>query len=96
MHGPGQRHRRRTEVIRLVKDAGGHDVRVFGSVANGQDDSGSDVDLLFTMGRPLGLIQLGRLEAQISELLGAPVDVVPDDALRPAMRDRVLGQAIPL
>ena len=50
------------EIRKIVTAAGGSDVRVFGSVATGADHPGSDVDLLFTMGRPLSLIQLGRLE----------------------------------
>ena len=89
-----RRHARQIRTI--VTGAGGSNVRVFGSVATGTDHPGSDVDLLFTMGRPLGLIQLGRLENEISVLLGVPVDLVPDAALRPEFRDRVLSEAVTL
>lgn len=84
------------EIRKIVTAAGGSDVRVFGSVATGADHPGSDVDLLFTMGRPLSLIQLGRLENEISTMLGVPVDLVPESALRPDFRDRVLSQAVAL
>ena len=84
------------EIRTIVTAAGGSDVRVFGSVATGADHPGSDVDLLFTMGRPLSLIQLGRLENEISTMLGVPVDLVPESALRPEFRDRVLSQAVAL
>lgn len=84
------------QIRTIVTAAGGSDVRVFGSVATGTDHPGSDVDLLFAMGRPLSLIQLGRLENEISTLLGVPVDLVPESALQPEFRDRVLSEAVAL
>ena len=86
----------RAEVLRAVAEAGGRDVRVFGSVARGEDDEGSDVDLLFVMGRPLSLMELGQLEDEVSAAVGAPVDLVPESSLRPALRDRALVEAVPL
>ena len=84
------------EVKGLVSAAGGRDVRVFGSVATGQDHEGSDVDLLFTMARPLSLMQLGALERDVSQVVGCPVDLVPDTVLRPDLRDRILAEAVAL
>ncbi len=69
---------------------------MFGSVARGEDDEGSDVDLLFVMGRPLSLMELGRLEDEVSASVGLPVDLVPESSLRPALRDRALAEAVPL
>lgn len=88
--------RHRDDVRRLVRDAGGSNVRVFGSVATGADHEDSDIDLLFTMNEPFSLLALGRLERQIAECVGLPVDLVPDSALRPELRDRMLGEAVPL
>ena len=99
-HGstPGARRLRaaRAEVLRAVAAAGGRDVRVFGSVARGEDDESSDVDLLFVMGRPLSLMELGRLEEQVSVAVGVPVDLVPEDALRQEIRERALADAVAL
>ena len=83
-------------VRRIVAEAGGSRVRVFGSVATGQDRPDSDVDLLFTMGEPLSLMELGRLEQRLVDAIGAPVDLVPDSAIRPDLRERVLEQAVAL
>ncbi len=89
--------RRNADRIReMVAEAGGRRVRVFGSVASGQDRPESDVDLLFEMRKPLSLMQLGRLEKRIADLLNAPVDLVPDSALRPDLRDRIRSEAVPL
>lgn len=89
--------RRNADQIRqLVGKVGGSQVRVFGSVAVGEDQPGSDVDLLFTMTKPLSLMQLGRLEQQIADLLDAAVDLVPESALRPDLRERVFYEAVSL
>lgn len=93
----GRRLRRHSaEIRRIVADSGGRRVRVFGSVAHGLDHPDSDVDLLFTMERPLSLMELARVERQLAELVGAPVDLVPDSALRPDLKERVLAEAVPL
>ncbi len=84
------------EIGRLVAVAGGSRVRVFGSVATGEDHDGSDVDLVFTMGTPLSLMELARLEEQIGDLVHAHVDLVPESALRPHLRDRALAEAVAL
>nr|WP_300146337.1 nucleotidyltransferase domain-containing protein [Propionicimonas sp.] len=85
-----------SEIRRIIASAGGGNVRVFGSVAKGQDHEGSDIDLLFTMGTPLSLMQLGALEQQLSDVLDTEVDLVPDNVLRPEFRDRALAEAVPL
>jgi predicted nucleotidyltransferase len=84
------------QIRRLVAASGGSRVRVFGSVATGQDGPESDVDMVFAMNQPLSLMQLGRLEQRISELLGVPVDLVPESAIRPDLRERVLSEAVAL
>jgi DNA polymerase beta domain protein region len=86
----------RREVIETVKAAGGSNVRVFGSVATGQEHEGSDIDLLFRMDQPLGLMDLAGLEIELGTILHADVDLVPDTNIRPTMRERILSEAVPL
>lgn len=86
----------RTPVLRAIADAGGSQVRVFGSVATEQEGPDSDIDLVFTMGTPLSLMELERMQRRLCDILGADVDLVPDTALRPDLRDRVLAEAVPL
>ena len=86
----------RREVIETVKAAGGSNVRVFGSVATGQEHEGSDIDLLFRMDQPLGLMDLAGLESELGTILHADVDLVPDTNIRPTMRERILSEAVPL
>lgn len=92
-----RRLRRNAPAIkRAIRQAGGRNVRVFGSLATGKDTLTSDIDLLFTMGRPLGLMELSRLEREVEEIVQAPVDLVPESSLRRDFRDRVLAEAVPL
>ena len=87
---------RKDEIRRLCEHHGARRIRVFGSVATGEDHDGSDIDLVFTMQTPISLMRLGALEQQLSDLVGLPVDLVPDAALRPEFRDRVLAEAVAL
>lgn len=84
------------QIRHLIAEAGGTRVRVFGSVATAQDRPDSDVDLLFVMKQPLSLMQLGRLEQRLADLLGAKVDLVPESALRPDLIKRVTSEAVEL
>ena len=71
-------------------------VRLFGSVARGEADGDSDVDLLVEMELNRSLLDLGGLLMEVQDLLGCSVDVVTEKGLRPRIRERVLREAIPL
>lgn len=93
----GRRLREQASRVRqMVAEAGGCRVRVFGSVATGEDRPDSDVDLLFTMSEPLSLMELGRLEQRLADAIGAAVDLVPDTSIRPDFRERVLRESVAL
>ncbi|HLS48893.1 MAG TPA: nucleotidyltransferase family protein [Actinomycetaceae bacterium] len=84
---------RRRDVIDLAAAAGFTNVRVFGSVARGEDEESSDIDLLVTAPANVTLFDLARLERALSELLEAPVQLLPDSSLPPHLADRVLAEA---
>ena len=69
--------------------------RLFGSLARGDHTEASDVDLLVDVDDGVGLVQIGRLVAELDELLQSHVDVVSANSLRP-WGDDVLEKAIPL
>jgi predicted nucleotidyltransferase len=72
-------------------------VRVFGSVARGEERAGSDVDLLIDLPPGLGLLGFGRLLDELERVLdGLTVDLVPAADLKPEIRARVEREAIPL
>ena len=89
-----RRHRR--AILDLADQRGAHNVRVFGSVARGEDTDTSDIDLLIDLDDGVGLITLAGLRRQLSELLKVDVDVVPAATLKPGLAQAVLAEAVAL
>lgn len=83
-------HRR--EILALARAHGVRDVRIFGSVARGDDTEASDIDLLVDAGDDYwaGLARLSDLRSSISTLIDERVDVW---AL-PYMKQRVAASAL--
>lgn len=81
------------ELLSVFERYGATNARVFGSVARGEADEGSDIDLLFTPPDRISLMTLSRAEGELSDILGVPVDLVPDTALLHAVRPGVLADA---
>ena len=84
----------REQILALVARRGMSNPRLFGSSARGEDGPGSDVDLLVTVPRGVGLLAFGGLADDLSDLLGVPVDLAPDDGLKPLIREQVLAEAV--
>ncbi len=87
---------RREDILRIAAKHGAGNVRVFGSVARGESDEKSDIDLLVVMEPDRSLLDHPALWLELQDLLGCEVDVVSENGLRPRMRERVLNEAIPL
>lgn len=68
--------------------------RIFGSVARGDDEPGSDVDLLVEFTDDASLLDEIGLRLALADLLQVEVDVVAVDSLRGRMRERVLREAV--
>ena len=87
---------KRQRLVDLASRHGALNLRVFGSVARGEADGASDVDLLVDLEAGRSLIDLGALLAELEPELGARVDVITAAGLRPALRERVLRDVMPL
>lgn len=93
----GQRVRRHlVELQAVLSRYGLANARVFGSVARGEEGSESDVDLLVDVAEGVGLVTLARCQAELEQLLGAPVDLVPAGDLKPGVAAEVLAEAVAL
>ncbi len=68
--------------------------RIFGSVARGDDEPGSDVDLLVEFTDEASLLDEIGLRLALADLLRVEVDVIASDSLRGTMRERVLREAV--
>ena len=83
-------------IVALAERHGAHNVRVFGSLARGQANPESDVDLVVDFERGRSLMDHGELMMDLEEVLGGRVDVVSERGLRDRFRARVLADAVPL
>jgi predicted nucleotidyltransferase len=89
-----RRHRR--ALLVAVAAAGASNLRVFGSVARGEDAHDSDVDLLVDVPEGTGLFALLSLEEQLESILQVDVDLATVDSLKPRVRAEALAEAIPV
>ncbi|MGO1544468.1 MAG: helix-turn-helix domain-containing protein [Gulosibacter sp.] len=86
----------RDAVLALLAKYRASKPRVFGSVARGEDEAGSDLDLIVDFGSDASLIDEVGLRIALTELLGIEVDVVGADTLRGDFGRRVARDAVPV
>ena len=84
----------REAISRTAASYGATQVRIFGSVARGDDTQDSDIDFLVALEPGRTLLDLARLEEQLEKLLGRRVDVVTERALRDPVRASALREAL--
>ncbi len=69
---------------------------VFGSVASGKTHRRSDIDILVEFSQPIGLFDFVGLKLELEDALGHKVDLVQYNAIKPLLRDRILGSEVPI
>jgi uncharacterized protein len=92
---PSQKIRQHQQKIQeLAQQFGIKNLRIFGSVAKGEDTENSDLDLLVEASPTTTLFDILGLQIELEELLNIKVDVVTDNSLPPKFKDEVLRYAI--
>lgn len=87
----------RQAIETLGRKFGAKHIRVFGSVARGEESDRSDIDFLVEFPRGYDLFrQRIPLTEELSLLLDRRVDVVPEHELSPHIRHRVVSEAVEL
>jgi predicted nucleotidyltransferase len=89
-------HVKREEILKVCAKYGARNVRVFGSVARGEADEQSDLDLIVDFEPGRSLLDHAGLWLELQELVGVKVDVVSSCGIKPRIRERVLQEAVPL
>jgi predicted nucleotidyltransferase len=86
----------RTKALSLFLRRGVVRAGIFGSVARGNATEASDVDFLVEFEPGRTLVDLAGLRLDLSEALGRRVDVATPGSLHPKLRDRILGEVVPV
>ena len=86
----------RDAIVRIAKEHGVTQIRVFGSVARGDATPESDIDLLIETGAETSAWFPAGLIIDLEQLLGRRVEVVTERALHPMIREQILREARPL
>jgi predicted nucleotidyltransferase len=86
----------RDTIRQLVMQAGMSNPRVFGSVVRGEDEDGSDLDILIDPAPRTSLLDLAGLQIEIETRIGVKVDLLTPGCLPLKFRQRVLDEAEPV
>jgi predicted nucleotidyltransferase/predicted transcriptional regulator len=86
----------REELLATLMELGASNVRVFGSVARGDESATSDIDLLVDLANDVGMFALGGMRSAAERILDAPVDIVPASSLKADVAESVLREARPV
>lgn len=92
---------RRDEALALLathqeelRQLGAESLALFGSVARDEAGPASDVDVLVTLRRPVGLFGFFDIQERLTAILDRPVDLVTPDSLKRQLKERILREAI--
>ncbi|MDT8410307.1 MAG: nucleotidyltransferase domain-containing protein [Wenzhouxiangellaceae bacterium] len=87
----------RARIEQIARRYGAEKVRVFGSVARGDERRDSDIDILVELPNGYDMFrQRLPLTRELSELTGRRIDLVPEHELNPRFAERVKREAVAL
>lgn len=86
----------RDRILATARNLGIDSVKVFGSVARGEQNASSDIDFLVETGLTTTLLTLSRLQRELEELLKCRVDIITNTGLSKHLRKIVESEAVPL
>ena len=79
-------------IIDTLKKSDVKKASIFGSVARGESNKKSDVDLLIEFKGKKSLLDLVRLKMKLEELLGRKVDILTYKSINPLIKKRILNE----
>ncbi len=87
---------RRQAILDIARRHGAHDVRIIGSIARGDADEASDLDLVVRFDPDRTLLDHGELIMDLRDLLGVEVDVISEAGMRDRFRRHAMKEAVAL
>ena len=86
----------RAAIRSVVERHRARNARVFGSVLHGDDQEGSDLDILIDPTPDTTMFDIGAIRHELLQMLGVTVDVLTPHALPDSFRAQVIAEARPV
>ncbi|MBL7117210.1 MAG: nucleotidyltransferase family protein [Candidatus Syntrophoarchaeum sp.] len=77
------------KIARILKNQGARKIAVFGSYVRGEERPESDIDIIVEFSERKSLLELVRIERQLSEVLGIKVDLLTEKSISPYLIDAI-------
>lgn len=84
------------KAVPILKEAGVTRSSIFGSYVRGEAKDDSDIDMLVEVPKGTGLFTFIGLQHKLEDALNKEVDLVTYKSIHPLLRDRILGEQIPI
>ena len=84
----------KAKIRAIAERYGARNIRVFGSVARGDDRPDSDLDILIDLEEGRTLLDLIAIQQDLEDLLGHRVDVHTEASLSRYFREEVIAEAV--
>jgi predicted nucleotidyltransferase len=80
------------KIAQALKEQGATKVAIFGSYARGEERPESDIDVIVEFSERKSLLELVKIERELSETLGIKVDLLTEKSISPYLIDIVRQQ----
>mgnify|MGYP001572962222 CR=1 FL=1 len=84
------------KITQRLKKEGARRVVMFGSYARHEEKSQSDIDIIVQFSRPKGLLDMARIERELSEEVRTKVDLLTEKSISPLIREQIRGEEVVL
>ncbi len=81
------------EIVSILRGCGAKKIEVFGSYARGEEAPGSDIDILVEFSERKSLLELVKIERELSDVIGVKVDLLTEKAISPYLIERIKSEA---
>ena len=75
------------KIVQVLKDQGARKIAIFGSYARREESPGSDIDVIVEFSGRKSLLELVRIERELTEALGIKVDLLTEKSISPYLVD---------
>lgn len=81
--------KKKEEIVKYLEKEEADRIAIFGSYTRGEETQKSDIDILVNFSEPKSLLDIVRIERELSETIGIKVDLVTEKSLSPYIKEDV-------